>query len=229
MATVVVLTGMVSYRDLNVAAPVALALDKYPGLRWLGVPVKLGAILGMTSTMLVMTVGQARIFMSMARDGLLPPWFSRIHPQVQDPANGTWVTGLAAAIIGGLLPVRILGELVSIGTLLAFITVCVGVLYLRRSAAGPAAPVQGSRGPSSPASAARWPARRMILALPPRYLDPPLRVDGDRLPDLRILRPPLQPPEARSSLNRLRIRRPGARPDRRQHPHMAGVRLRSLS
>ena len=133
MATVVVLTGMVSYRDLNVAAPVALALDKYSGLRWLGVPVKLGAILGMTSTMLVMTVGQARIFMSMARDGLLPPWFSRIHPRFRTPANGTWVTGLAAAIVGGLLPVRILGELVSIGTLLAFITVCVGVLYLRKA------------------------------------------------------------------------------------------------
>ncbi|HUN72853.1 MAG TPA: amino acid permease [Steroidobacteraceae bacterium] len=133
MATVVVLTGMVSYRDLNVAAPVAVAIDRYPGLRWLGIGVKLGAILGMTSTMLVMTVGQARIFMSMARDGLLPPWFCRIHPRFKTPANGTWVTGLAAAIIGGLLPVRILGELVSIGTLLAFITVCLGVLYLRRA------------------------------------------------------------------------------------------------
>ncbi len=132
MATVVVLTGMVSYRDLNVAAPVALAIDRYSGLRWLGVPVKLGAILGMTSTMLVMTVGQARIFMSMARDGLLPQWFARIHPRFRTPGNGTWVTGLAAAIVGGLLPVRILGELVSIGTLLAFTTVCVGVLYLRR-------------------------------------------------------------------------------------------------
>jgi basic amino acid/polyamine antiporter, APA family len=132
MATVVVLTGMVSYRDLNVAAPVALAIDRYSGLRWLGVPVKLGAILGMTSTMLVMTVGQARIFMSMARDGLLPQWFARIHPKFRTPGNGTWVTGLAAAIVGGLLPVRILGELVSIGTLLAFTTVCVGVLYLRR-------------------------------------------------------------------------------------------------
>jgi APA family basic amino acid/polyamine antiporter len=71
--------------------------------------------------------------MSMARDGLLPPWFSRIHPRFKTPGNGTWVTGLAAAIIGGLLPVRILGELVSIGTLLAFITVCVGVLYLRKA------------------------------------------------------------------------------------------------
>jgi basic amino acid/polyamine antiporter, APA family len=133
MATVVVLTGMVPYRDLNVAAPVALALDRYSGLRWLGIPVKLGAILGMTSTMLVMTVGQARIFMSMGLDGLLPQWFARIHPRFKTPANGTWVTGLAAAIIGGLFPVRILGELVSIGTLLAFITVCAGVLYLRRT------------------------------------------------------------------------------------------------
>jgi APA family basic amino acid/polyamine antiporter len=131
MATVVVLTGMVSYHDLNVAAPVALAIDRYPALRWLGALVKVGAILGMTSTMLVMTVGQARIFMSMGADGLLPPWFARVHPRFKTPANGTWVTGLAAAIVGGLFPVRILGELVSIGTLLAFIAVCIGVLYLR--------------------------------------------------------------------------------------------------
>ena len=67
-----VLTGMVSYKELNVAAPVALALDKYPGLHWLGIPVKLGAIFGMTSVMLVMTIAQARIFFAMARDGLLP-------------------------------------------------------------------------------------------------------------------------------------------------------------
>jgi APA family basic amino acid/polyamine antiporter len=133
MATVAVLTGMVSYHDLNVAAPVALAIDRYPALRWLGALVKLGAILGMTSTMLVMTVGQARIFMSMGADGLLPPWFARVHPRFKTPANGTWVTGLAAAIVGGLLPVRILGELVSIGTLLAFITVCIGILFLRRT------------------------------------------------------------------------------------------------
>jgi APA family basic amino acid/polyamine antiporter len=133
MATVAVLTGMVSYHDLNVAAPVALAIDRYPALRWLGALVKLGAILGMTSTMLVMTVGQARIFMSMGADGLLPPWFARVHPRFKTPANGTWVTGLAAAIVGGLFPVRILGELVSIGTLLAFITVCIGILFLRRT------------------------------------------------------------------------------------------------
>ncbi len=132
MATAVVLTGMVHYTELNVAAPVALALDKYEGLRWLGIPVKIGAIAGMTSVMLVMTVGQARIFMTMGADGLLPGWFARVHLTFKTPANGTWLTGLAAAVIGGLFPVRILGELVSIGTLLAFITVCVGVLVLRK-------------------------------------------------------------------------------------------------
>jgi APA family basic amino acid/polyamine antiporter len=132
MATAIVLTGMVNYTELNVAAPVALALDKYAGLRWLGVPVKIGAIAGMTSVMLVMTVGQARIFMTMGADGLLPPWFARVHPKFKTPANGTLLTGLAAAVIGGLFPVRVLGELVSIGTLLAFITVCLGVLALRK-------------------------------------------------------------------------------------------------
>ena len=131
MGTAIVLTGMVHYTELNVAAPVALALDRHPGLGWLGFLVKLGAIAGMTSVMLVMTVGQARIFMTMGADGLLPEWFARVHPKFKTPANGTWLTGLAAAVIGGLFPVRILGELVSIGTLLAFTTVCLGVLALR--------------------------------------------------------------------------------------------------
>ena len=128
-----VLTGMVSYKDLDVAAPVAVALDKYEGLHWLGVPVKLGAVCGMTSVMLVMTIAQARIFFAMARDGLLPPFFGRVHPRFQTPSTGTVITGTAAAIIGGLFPVKVLGELVSIGTLAAFVTVCVGVLVLRRT------------------------------------------------------------------------------------------------
>jgi APA family basic amino acid/polyamine antiporter len=128
-----VLTGMVSYRELNVAAPVALALDKYPGLHWLGIPVKLGAMAGMTSVMLVMTIAQARIFFAMARDGLLPPWFGNVHPRFRTPSTGTVVTGLAAALIGGLFPVNLLGHLVSIGTLAAFVTVCIGVLVLRHT------------------------------------------------------------------------------------------------
>ncbi len=128
-----VLTGMVSYKELDVSAPIALALDKYPALQWLGLPVKLGAIAGMTSVMLVMTLAQARIFFAMARDGLLPPWFARVHPKFKTPSTGTALTGVCAAVIGGLFPVKILGELVSIGTLAAFVTVCIGVLVLRRT------------------------------------------------------------------------------------------------
>jgi APA family basic amino acid/polyamine antiporter len=128
-----VLTGMVSYKELDVSAPVALALDKYPGLHWLGIPLKLGAVAGMTSVMLVMTIAQARIFFAMARDGLLPPFFGRVHPRFRTPSTGTIVTGVTAAIIGGLFPVKILGELVAIGTLAAFVTVCIGILVLRRT------------------------------------------------------------------------------------------------
>ncbi|TLY77306.1 MAG: amino acid permease [Gammaproteobacteria bacterium] len=132
VATALVLTGMVPYSDLDVAAPVALAIDAHAELRWLGLPVKLGAIVAMISVMLVMTVGQARIFMAMAADGLLPSWFASVHPRFRTPAHSTVVTWVGATLIGALLPVRILGELVSIGTLCAFVTVCVGVLILRR-------------------------------------------------------------------------------------------------
>lgn len=128
-----ILTGMVSYKELDVAAPVALALDKYQQLHWLGIPVKFGAVCGMTSVMLVMTIAQARIFFAMARDGLLPPWFGRVHTRFRTPSTGTVITGVAAATIGGLFPVRVLGELVAIGTLSAFVTVCIGVLVLRRT------------------------------------------------------------------------------------------------
>jgi len=128
-----VLTGMVNYKDLNVAAPVALAIDRYAALHWLGWVVKLGAIAGMTSVMLVMTLAQARIFLAMARDGLLPPVFGRIHPKFRTPTVGTLVTGITALIIGGLFPVNLLAKVVSIGTLSAFVTVSLGILVLRRT------------------------------------------------------------------------------------------------
>jgi APA family basic amino acid/polyamine antiporter len=128
-----VLTGMVHYTELDVAAPVALALDKYERLHWLGIPVKLGAVCGITSVMLVMTIAQARIFFAMARDGLLPPFFGRVHPRFRTPSVGTAITGITAAIIGGLFPVKVLGEMVAIGTLAAFVTVCIGILVLRRT------------------------------------------------------------------------------------------------
>jgi basic amino acid/polyamine antiporter, APA family len=133
VAVALVLTGMVSYKELNVAAPVALALDKYSGLHWLGVWVKGGALAGMTSVMLVMTIAQARIFFAMSHDGLLPKFFGKVHPKFRTPSTGTVITGVTAAIIGGLFPVGVLGHLVSIGTLAAFVTVCIGVLVLRKT------------------------------------------------------------------------------------------------
>jgi APA family basic amino acid/polyamine antiporter len=131
VAVSAVLTGMVHYTELNTAAPVAVALDRHPELAWLAGWIKLGAIAGMTSVMLVMMLGQPRIFYAMSRDGLLPPLFRKVHPKHKTPYIGTLITGSLAALIAGLFPVTILGELVSIGTLLAFATVCIGVLVLR--------------------------------------------------------------------------------------------------
>jgi APA family basic amino acid/polyamine antiporter len=131
VAVSAVLTGMVHYTELNTPAPVALALDRHPELSWLAGWIKLGAIAGMTSVMLVMMLGQPRIFYAMSRDGLLPPLFRKVHPTHKTPYIGTLITGTLAALIAGLFPVTILGELVSIGTLLAFTTVCIGVLVLR--------------------------------------------------------------------------------------------------
>jgi len=126
-----VMTGMVPYQQLNVAAPVAVALDAHPQLQWLGYIVKLGAIAGMTSVVLMSLLGQPRILLSMAADGLLPPAVSKVHPVYRTPHVATaWTVGIAA-IVAGVFPLDILGELVSIGILLAFAVVCLGVLILR--------------------------------------------------------------------------------------------------
>lgn len=131
VAVSAVLTGMVHYTELDVPAPVALALDMHPSLNWLSGWLKLGAIGGMTSVILVLMLGQARIFYAMSRDGLLPPMFGAVHPKFHTPYKSTLVTGVGAAVVAGLFPIDILGEIVSIGTLLAFVTVCIGVLVLR--------------------------------------------------------------------------------------------------
>jgi APA family basic amino acid/polyamine antiporter len=131
VAVSAVLTGMVPFPELDSPAPVALALDRHPELNWLAIWIKVGALAGITSVILVMSLGQPRIFYAMSRDGLLPPFMRRVHPKYKTPYVGTIITGVLAALIGGLFPVTILGELVSIGTLLAFTTVCIGVLVLR--------------------------------------------------------------------------------------------------
>jgi APA family basic amino acid/polyamine antiporter len=131
VAMAAVMTGMVSYTQLDVPAPVAVALDEHPPLFWLGLPVKIGAIIGMTSVILMSILGQPRIFMAMSRDGLLPPLLQKVHPHYHTPHVGTLVTGLIAVFFAGVFPIDILGELVSIGILLAFTAVCAGVLILR--------------------------------------------------------------------------------------------------
>jgi basic amino acid/polyamine antiporter, APA family len=126
-----VLTGMLEYPKLNDAAPVAVALEAHPELLWLSLPVVIGAVAGLTSVILVMMLAQSRIFYSMSRDGLLPPKFREVHPQFKTPVFSTVLTGLGAGLMAGLLPINVLGELVSSGTLLAFVTVCIGVMVLR--------------------------------------------------------------------------------------------------
>jgi APA family basic amino acid/polyamine antiporter len=125
-----VLTGVIPYSELNVPAPIALAVD-HIGMSWLSPFIKLGAIAGLTSVMLVLLMGQSRIFFAMAQDKLLPPLFSAVHPRFQTPHLSTGLVGLVVALMAGLLPINILHELVSIGTLFAFVLVCGGVWLLR--------------------------------------------------------------------------------------------------
>jgi len=132
IAVSLVLTGIIKYTALNVGAPVAVAIDSLgPKVAWLRPIVKIGAIAGLSSVILVMMLGQPRIFYSMSKDGLLPPVFSSVHPRFRTPWLATILTGVFAMMLAGLFPIGLLGELVSIGTLLAFVIVCAGIFVLR--------------------------------------------------------------------------------------------------
>ena len=127
-----VLTGIVSYTQLNVPDPIAVAIDSLgQGVKWLRPIIKIGAIAGLSSVILVMMLGQPRIFYAMSKDGLLPPIFAQVHPRFRTPWLATILTGSFAMVIAGLFPIGLLGELVSIGTLLAFVIVCAGIFVLR--------------------------------------------------------------------------------------------------
>jgi len=132
IAVATVLLGIVSYKRLNVADPLAVGIDA-TGLRWFSPVIKISAIFGLFSTMLVQMLAQTRIFYSMSRDGLLPPLFGAIHQRFRTPYLSTVFIGAIIAVAAGLLPIDLLGQLVSIGTLLAFVLVCIGVILLRRT------------------------------------------------------------------------------------------------
>ena len=127
-----VMTGLVPYQQLNVPHPVDVAVRALPAnLQWIGLIVDVGAVAGLASVVLVMLMGQPRVFFSMARDGLLPPIFGKVHPKFQTPYVTTILTGSVAALVSGFFPINLLGELVSIGTLFAFVVVSAGILMLR--------------------------------------------------------------------------------------------------
>jgi APA family basic amino acid/polyamine antiporter len=131
IAVAAVLTGMVPYSELSIEAPVSDAFRRV-GLEWAQLLVSIGAITGITSVLLVMMLSQPRVLLAMARDGLLPPsFFGAVHPRYRTPWKSTILTGICVAIMGAFLPLRILAELVNIGTLLAFVIVCAAVLIMR--------------------------------------------------------------------------------------------------
>ncbi len=125
------LTATVSYTRLNIGAPVSLAIHE-TGVKWGSYVVNAGALAGLSTVMLVMLLGQSRVFYSMAHDGLLWKWAGDIHPKFRTPWKSTAVTGICVAITGSLVPIGDLGQMVSIGTLMAFVIVCAGVWVMRK-------------------------------------------------------------------------------------------------
>ncbi|HEX2943460.1 MAG TPA: amino acid permease, partial [Rhodopila sp.] len=128
-----VITGLLPFDQLATSEPVVTAVKAHPELEWLRWLVEVGALIGLSSVILVMIIAQPRIFMIMGRDGLLPPVFARIHPRYRTPHINTVITGLGIAALAAVFPLDVLGDLVSMGTLIAFVAVCAGVLILRRT------------------------------------------------------------------------------------------------
>jgi APA family basic amino acid/polyamine antiporter len=135
MLVAAIMTLLVPYQQLNVPDPVAVVVDNFgPTWSWLAKIIKIGAIIGLTSVVLVLMYAQTRIFYTMARDGLLPKVFARVHPRFQTPYINTILVGLITAVAAGFFDINVLGDMTSVGTLAAFAIVCLSVIYLRRAA-----------------------------------------------------------------------------------------------
>ncbi|GLS33696.1 amino acid/polyamine/organocation transporter, APC superfamily [Mesorhizobium albiziae] len=139
IAVSAVMTGIVPYSQLGVADPIAKAVD-ITGLTWFSILIKVGALAGLTTVILVLLYGQSRIFFTISKDGLLPPLFSQVHPTLRTPWKSQLIIGSVVAIVAALTPIETLGHMVAIGTLFAFILVCGAVIYLRKSDADVARP-----------------------------------------------------------------------------------------
>jgi len=127
-----VMTGLANYTEFkDSAAPVAVAIANTP-YEWLGIAIILAILIGYTSVILVDLLGQSRVFYSMSKDGLLPKVFSQLHPKFQTPSKSNWVLCIFISLFAGLVPISVVGEMTSIGTLLAFVMVCLGILILRK-------------------------------------------------------------------------------------------------
>jgi APA family basic amino acid/polyamine antiporter len=149
IAVALVLTGLVNYKGLNVPDSLAVGID-VTGVKWGSLLVKIGALGGLTSTMIVMLLGQSRVFFSMSKDGLLPKFFSNVHPKFRTPWISSITVGLVVAVFASTIPLDALGEMTSIGTLLAFMIVCAGVMVLRHKRPELARPFRAPLMPLTP-------------------------------------------------------------------------------
>ncbi len=130
IAVAAILTGLIPYSKIDIHAPVAEALS-VAGYRWGAAVVAVGAVAGITSVLVVMMIGQIRVFFAMSRDGLLGPWLSAVHPRFRTPHHATYLTGIAVAILAAFIPIGDAADMTNIGTLFAFVLVCIGVVILR--------------------------------------------------------------------------------------------------
>lgn len=130
IAVAAILTGLIPYSKIDIHAPVAEALN-VAGYRWGAAVVAVGAVAGITSVLVVMMIGQIRVFFAMSRDGLLGPWLSAVHPTFRTPHHATYLTGIAVAALAAFIPIGDAADMTNIGTLFAFVLVCIGVVVLR--------------------------------------------------------------------------------------------------